>query len=420
MRFHTLEEWLRWQERLNPREIDLGLERVREVWQSLSTGLDGATVITVAGTNGKGSTIALLESILRQAGYRTGSYTSPHLVRYNERIRLQGEPVSDERILEAFEAIDLARGDLPLTYFEFGTLAALWIMAREKVEVALLEVGLGGRLDAVNIIDADLAIITSIDLDHQSWLGADRESIGREKAGIFRPGRPAVFSAREMPESVAVAADELGARLYRNGIDFQVMAEAETWNWQAPLRRLEALPYPGLAGAHQLDNAAGAVMALTLLAERLPVSEESVREGLRSAWLPGRIQRLWRQEVEWVLDVAHNPHAVESLHETLQQRPAGGKTFALLGMLKDKDFPAVIDGFDGLVDEWHYASLEGERGLPADALNSHRAGRTHDSVSEAVRHLQERAMPGDRVVVFGSFHTVGQALPLLQETAHGN
>ncbi len=420
MRFHTLEEWLRWQERLNPREIDLGLERVRQVWQLLSPELGSTMVITVAGTNGKGSTIALLESILHRAGYRTGSYTSPHLVRYNERIHLQGEPVSDERILEAFEDIDGARGDLPLTYFEFGTLAALWIMAREKVDVALLEVGLGGRLDAVNIVDADLAIITSIDLDHQSWLGEDREAIGREKAGIFRPGRPAVFSAREMPESVALAAVGLGTRLYRNGIDFQVMAEAETWNWQGPQRRFDSLPYPGLAGAHQLDNAAGVLMTLTLLAERVPVSEESVREGLGNAWLPGRIQRLWREGVEWVLDVAHNPHAVESLHEALQERPAGGKTFALLGMLKDKDFPAVIDGLDGQVDEWHYASLEGARGLRADALNSHRAGKTHDSVSEAVRHLQERASRGDRVVVFGSFHTVGQALPLLQEPAHEN
>ena len=415
MRFHTLDEWLRWQERLNPLEIDLGLKRVRQVWQRLSLDLGGSTVITVAGTNGKGSTIALLESILHQAGHRTGSYTSPHLLRYNERIRLQGEPVSDERIVSAFGEIDDARGDVPLTYFEFGTLAALLIMAREKPDVALLEVGLGGRLDAVNIVDADLAIVTSIDLDHQSWLGGDREAIGREKAGVFRSGRPAVFSAREMPASVAEVADELGVRLYRNGIDFRVEVGPQGWDWQKSGQRIEKLPFPGLAGVHQLDNAAGVLMALTLLAAELPVSEEAVREGLKRAWLPGRIQRLRREGVEWVLDVAHNPHAVESLREALQAGPVEGRTFALLGMLKDKDFPAVIEVLDELVDEWHYASLEGERGLPAAALNDHHPGRVHPSVAAGIRRLAEDSAPGDRVVVFGSFHTVGEALPLLQD-----
>jgi len=356
--------------------------------------------------------LAGLESILHQAGHRTGSYTSPHLFRYNERIRLQGEPVPDERILSAFGAIDDARGEVPLTYFEFGTLAALLIMAWEKPDVALLEVGLGGRLDAVNVVDADLAIVTSIDLDHQSWLGEDREAIGREKAGVFRPGRPAVFSAREMPESVAAVADELGARLYRNGIDFRAEAGPPGWSWRGPGQRLEKLPFPGLGGAHQLDNAAGVLMALTLLAEELPVPEEAVRDGLKGAWLPGRVQRL--------LDVAHNPHAVESLREALQAGPVEGRTFALLGMLKDKDFPTVIEVLDELVDEWHYASLKGERGLPADALDRCRPGCTHGSVAEGIARLGEKLRPGDRVVVFGSFHTVAEALPLLQDPACAN
>ncbi|HHB12804.1 MAG TPA: bifunctional tetrahydrofolate synthase/dihydrofolate synthase, partial [Chromatiales bacterium] len=237
MRFSTLEEWLRWQERLHPRAIDLGLERVASVWRRLDAPLEGITVVTVAGTNGKGSTIALLEAILEQAGISTGSYTSPHLVRYNERIRLDGEPVADETLLEAFDAVDRARGERLLTYFEFGTLAALWILSRQRVEVALLEVGLGGRLDAVNILDADLAMITSIDLDHQAWLGDDREVIGREKAGIFRPGRPAVFSAPDMPASVGEVAAALGTPLHRHGVHFHLAERGEGWSWWSGSRR---------------------------------------------------------------------------------------------------------------------------------------------------------------------------------------
>ena len=414
MKFSTLDEWLRWQERLNPREIDLGLERVFTVWRRLGVSLEDTTVISVAGTNGKGSSVALLESILHRAGHRTGSYTSPHLVRYNERIRLQGEPVSDEHMVRAFEAIERVRGDLPLTYFEFGTLAALWIMAQEKVEVALLEVGLGGRLDAVNSVDADLAIVTSIGLDHQAWLGGDREAIGREKAGIFRPGRPAVFSAREMPASVAAVAKALGTRLYRNGIEFRVETGPAGWNWQGPGQRLEQLPLPGLEGEHQLDNAAGVLMGLQLLSDRLRVPEAAIREGLTQVRLPGRIHRIRRNGVEWVLDVAHNPHAVESLRKALLERPPEGTTRALLGMLKDKDSAAVIAILRDLVDEWHYVGLEVERGLPAAALNDHHPGRVHSSVAAGIRRLAEDSAPGDRVVVFGSFHTVGEALPLLQ------
>ena len=416
MRFSTLEEWLRWQERLYPRAIDLGLERVASVWRRLGAPLEGTTVVTVAGTNGKGSTIALLGAILEQAGISTGSYTSPHLVRYNERIRLDGEPVADETLLEAFDAVDRARGERLLTYFEFGTLAALWVLSQHGVEVALLEVGLGGRLDAVNIVDADLAMITSIDLDHQEWLGDDREAIGREKAGIFRPGRPAVFSAPDMPASVGEAAAALGTPLHRNGVHFHLAEQEEGWSWWSGSRRFDDLPPPALPGRHQLHNAAGVLMALELLGARLRVDEAAIREGLRRVALPGRLQEIGRGGVTWLLDVSHNPHAVTALARALEERPCRGRTFALLGMLRDKDASSVIRILEPRVDQWHFASLAGERGLAAGRLAEIRAGETHPSVSAAVTALEERAWPGDRVVVFGSFHTVGEVLPLLTRT----
>lgn len=416
MRFHTLDGWLRWQEQLAPRKIDLGLQRVRQVWQRLGLSLD-STVITVAGTNGKGSTIAIFEALLRQGGYRTASYTSPHLVRYNERIRIGGVPVEDARILGAFDAIDRARGELPLTYFEFGTLAALWIMAREPLDVALLEVGLGGRLDAVNIVDTDLAVVTSIGLDHQSWLGDDLETIAREKAGIFRPNRPAVFSSPEMPASIAEVAGSLGAPLYRNGRDFHLEEEGRRWKWCGPERCLDALPPLPLPGRHQMDNAAGVLMALELLSGRLPLTETQIREGLERVSLPGRIQVLELDGVNWILDVAHNPHAVLPLKQELLRKPARGRTFALLGMLKDKEAGEVIGIMGDVVDLWHHATLKGERGLGAEALARYQPGHVHDSVEEGVAALRKEVRPGDRVVVFGSFHTVGDALPLLVSSA---
>ncbi len=414
MRFATLEAWLRWQERLHPRAIDLGLERVASVWRRLDAPLEGTTVITVAGTNGKGSTVALLEAILMQAGLSTGSYTSPHLVRYNERIRLDGEPVADEALLEAFDAVDRARGKTALTYFEFGTLAALWILSRQRVEAALLEVGLGGRLDAVNLLDADLALVTSIGLDHQEWLGGDREAIGREKAGIFRPGRPAVFSAPDMPASVGEAAAVLGTPLHRNGVHFHLAEQEAGWSWWSGSRRFDDLPPPALPGRHQLDNAAGVLMALRLLEERLPVDEPAIRRGLRQVALPGRLQRIRRGGVTWILDVAHNPQAVEALAGALEARPRSGRTLALFGMFRDKDAAAAIRLLEPLVDEWHYVSLRGERGRPAARLAEIRPGRIHDSVAEGLRAVEARARPGDRVVVFGSFRVVEQALPLLE------
>lgn len=415
MRFSSLGEWLKWQEGLNPRAIDLGLERVEAVWGRLGLSLEGITVVSVAGTNGKGSTIAFLESIFGAAGYPTGSYTSPHLHRYNERIRLQGRPVEDERIMAAFEAIDQARGDTPLTYFEFGTLAAFWIMVREPVAVALLEVGLGGRLDAVNLVDSDLAVVTSVDLDHQAWLGDDRDAIGREKAGIFRARRPAVFSAPDMPASVAEVAKALGTPLYRNGVDFHYQLEGERWRWQGRATRHSALPLPGLPGRHQLDNAAGVLMALELLDERLSVTESAIRQGLSQVALSGRLQRIEQAGVTWLLDVAHNPHAARALAEVLSDFPREGRRYALLGMLSDKDVAGVIQPLAPLVDEWHLTGLTVERGRGADELARYCDGERHATVAEGVAALKKRVSHGDQVVVLGSFHTVAEALEALEE-----
>ncbi len=421
MRFHSLEDWLSWQESLNPKTIDLGLERVAEVWRRLRPpDLSSSTVISIAGTNGKGSTVAMFEAVLAAAGYTTGSYTSPHLLRYNERIRLDGQPLSDARIMEAFAAIDEAREGLPLTYFEFGTLAALYVFARQQPDVVLLEVGLGGRLDAVNIIDADLAMITSIALDHQDWLGDDLETIGREKAGIFRKGQPAVFSGREMPRSVAEQASRLGAPLYCNGRDFQARPNADgvTWNWQAGGRVIPDLPLPFLPGAHQLHNAAGVVMALSLLEQTLPVEPAALQQGLQSVRLPGRLQILERNGVQWLLDVSHNPHAVARLAQYLSAHPVPGHSYALLGMLKDKDVEQVVTLMRSPIQHWHLAGIPDPRGLSATELAQRIVaagvqGKLHERVADALEEIDRTAKKGDRVVVFGSFHTVTDALAAL-------
>lgn len=418
MKFTRLDDWLNWQEGLNPKTIDLGLERAQQVWQKLTPpDLASSTVISIAGTNGKGSTVALFEAILGQAGYSVGSYTSPHLLRYNERIRLDGIPVSDGMIVEAFQIIDEARGNIPLTYFEYGTLAALYIFSRETPDVVLLEVGLGGRLDAVNIIDADLAMITSIALDHQEWLGNDRESIGTEKAGIFRSGKPAVFSGRDMPGSIAREAEKRQTRLYVNGRDFRHEEEEGRWSWHGPARSLRDLPHPALPGQHQLDNAAGVLMAFEVLSQRIPVSQAAIRQGLDSVSLPGRQQVLEMDGVQWILDVAHNPHAVGALQRRLQENPVPGRTLAVLGMLGDKDVAAVLGLMQKQVHKWHLATIGNDRGLTAEMLA--RVARempgafsleTHATVEEAVQAVSREAAPGDRVVVFGSFHTVADVL----------
>ncbi len=423
MRFPRLQDWLSWQESLNPKTIDLGLERVAEVWRRLQPpDLSASTVISIAGTNGKGSSVALFEAMLEAGGYSTGSYTSPHLLRYNERIRLDGQPLFDQAIMDAFQAIDQARDDLPLTYFEFGTLAALYVFSRQQPDVVLLEVGLGGRLDAVNIIDADLALVTSIALDHQDWLGNDLEAIGREKAGIFRAGKPAVYSAPDMPQSIEAQACKLGAFLYRNGRDFQphVDESPERWAWQGRGRLIEDLPLPALAGEHQLDNAAGVIMSLMLLEERLPLDARAFCQGLESAELPGRQQQIERSGVSWVLDVAHNPHAVARLAERLRTHPVPGRTLAVLGMLRDKDAARAGELMKDVVQEWHLSGIPDSRGQSAAELARRLAtvgvqGDLHEGVRDALHAAQRQAGEGDRVVIFGSFHAVAEALGCLEK-----
>lgn len=415
-RFSTLEQWLVWQEGLHPSKIDLGLDRVRAVWKRLHADAPPFVVITVGGTNGKGSSVAMLENILAAAGYRVGAYTSPHILRYNERVRVAGEAVNDEHLCAAFTRVDEARGEISLTYFEFGTLAALDIFYRSKLDVAVLEVGMGGRLDAVNIIDADVALVTTVDIDHASWLGPDRESIGREKAGIFRANRPAVYGDDVPPQSVVESAQEIGADLHFYGRDFRAAPDAGGWTWESAARQRHALPSPRLRGAYQRKNAAAVLMVLEALSARLPVSQHAVRHGLATVELPGRFQIMDGLGLR-ICDVAHNPQAAHSLASALRGFPCGGQTHAVLGMLADKDQHAVVQAMFDSVDEWHVAGLDCERGADAESLADvvrsvvgDRPVHVYRDVDSALTGVQAMAVEGERIVVFGSFHTVATAL----------
>lgn len=367
----------------------------------------GVPVITVGGTNGKGSTCAMLESILRCAGYRTGLYTSPHLVRYNERVRIAGEEAGDAALAESFAAVEAARGEVPLTYFEFGTLGALHVFARAGIDVAVLEVGLGGRLDAVNIVDPDCAVLTSVAIDHVDYLGADRESIGHEKAGIFRPGTPAVVGDASPPRSVL----EAPARLLLVGRDFGYAEEGRQWRYWGPGGVRGGLDHPALRGRVQLRNAATALCALDMLRERLAVAMQDVRRGLAEVSLPGRFQVLPGRP--WiVLDVAHNVEAAAVLADNLAASPFAPETIAVCGMLRDKDLAGVLREMSSRITRWHLASLPGPRGARAAELAAHLRGRTvveHGDVAAALGAALEGAGENDKIVVFGSFLTVGEA-----------
>lgn len=416
MRFDTLNEWLAWQETLHTREIDLGLERVARVLERLGKAHPPYTVLTVGGTNGKGSCVAMLESILGAAGYRVATYTSPHLLRYNERVRIGGQEVDDATLCRAFARVDQARGDVSLTYFEFGTLAALDIFHDAGLDVAILEVGLGGRLDAVNVVDADVALITSVELDHVDWLGPDRESIGREKAGIFRAGRPVVCGDPDPPRSLTEHARTLGAPLYRAGQDFDYAKDAAGWHWWSGGVRRDALPRPNLLGDFQLQNAAAVLMALELVRDALPIGQNEVRRGLGEVRLPGRFQVL-PGPVECILDVAHNPHGAAALVRALRQRPCSGRTLAVVAILGDKDVEAVARCMQPVVDAWYVAGLALPRGQSGAALAARLAPVIPDApisiqerVYEAYAEALREARCGDRIVVFGSFHTVAEIL----------
>jgi len=425
----TLNEWLAHCERLHPTTIDMGLERVRTVAQRMAIRFD-CPVITVAGTNGKGSTCAMLESILLQAGYRTGVYTSPHLVRFEERLRLNGEAVDATKLVAAFAEVERARGqndaEVSLTYFEFSTLAILDVMARSGLDVVILEVGLGGRLDAVNIIDADCAVITSIDLDHTELLGKDRETIGREKAGVMRTGRPVVVSDPVPPQSVLDHALEVGADLWRVGQDFNVSGDKQQWGWAGRGRRYSGLAYPALRGANQLVNASGVLAALTAMRERLPVTAQAVRNGLAFVELPGRFQIIPGQPT-LVLDVAHNPHSVSALAANLDAMGFFPTTHAVFGAMADKDLAPMLARVNPLVDRWYFTDLPTPRAAAGAALqaqweafNTRKdvAGQVHADPMQALQAAIAAADPADRIVVFGSFYTVGgvlqQGVPRMQ------
>ncbi len=411
----TLDDWLERIELLHHRTIDLSLERVSAVAGRLQIQF-ACPVFTVGGTNGKGSTCAMLESILRAAGYRVGLYTSPHLLRFNERARVGGAIAGDAALTEQFEAVEAARGETSLTYFEFTTLAILRLFMAARPDAVVLEVGLGGRFDATNLVDADCALVTSIDLDHIEYLGPTREHIGYEKAHIFRRGRPAICSDPQPPQSLLDVARDLGADLWRFGRDFNYQGDRQQWAYGGRSVRRAGLPYPALRGANQLLNAAGALAALEALGQRLPVSQQAVRQGLLNVELAGRFQVLPGRPAV-ILDVAHNPQAAAVLAENLDNMGFYPRTLAVLGMLRDKDAAGVIEKAAGRIDRWYLGGTSGPRGLSGKALAQmvrlqlpSAEFETFDDIAAAYRAARRAAGAEDRIIVFGSFHTVAAAM----------
>jgi len=426
----TLPDWLTYLESLHPKTIALGLDRVAQVRQRLALQPE-FPVIVVGGTNGKGSVCAMLESILHAAGYKVGCYTSPHLLRYNERVRIDKKQASDAELCASFESIEQARVgrvltrqddvglkpdlQIPLTYFEFGTLAAMSLFISHKVDVAILEVGLGGRLDAVNVFDADCAVVTSVDIDHVDYLGDTREQIAFEKAGIFRSGRVAICADSDVPQAIRDHAQQIGAELWCIGKEFGFKAQQGQWDFFGPSGERHALPIPALRGAFQLHNASAVLAALDALKDRLPVNMDAVRRGLTEVQLAGRFQFVPGRP-QLILDVAHNPHAARSLAQNLAGLPPA-KTFAVFAMLKDKDMAGVVRALEPHIDCWLVAGLDMPRGANAAELTQvlkdcgvHGDIRTFANVGEALSHACNEAGENDRIAAFGSFHTVAEAM----------
>ncbi|CNB45027.1 bifunctional folylpolyglutamate synthase/ dihydrofolate synthase [Yersinia intermedia] len=408
-----LAAWLYYLERLHSQPIELGLERVKQVAERLDLLKPAPKVFTVAGTNGKGTTCCTLESILLAAGLRVGVYSSPHLLRYTERVRIQGQELSEAEHSHSFAQIEAGRAGISLTYFEFGTLSALQLFKQAKLDVVILEVGLGGRLDATNIVDSDVAAITSIAIDHTDWLGFDRESIGREKAGVFRAGKPAVVGEPDMPQSIADVAAQLGAQLYRRDDAWRFSQQQpgeqqeNSWDWQCGNHQWANLPLPNVP----LANAATALAVLHY--SGLPLSDEVIRQGLLAASLPGRFQVVSEQPL-LILDVAHNPHAARYLTDKLARLPKHGKVRAVVGMLSDKDIGGTLACLSEQVDEWYCAPLEGPRGATAEQLAEHLVlSRQFSDVETAWRQAMQDAEPQDVVIVCGSFHTVAHVMAVL-------
>lgn len=408
----NLHSWLTYLESIHPKEIDLGLERVKQVAQKLNLIPYHCPVLTVAGTNGKGSCVALLANILQAAGYRTGAYSSPHLLRYNERVHINGIEIDDASLCEVFVEIEQARANISLTYFEFNTLAALMLFQRAKVDVAVLEVGMGGRLDAVNIVDPDVAIISTIALDHVAWLGPDREAIGFEKAGIMRRNKPAVCGDFAVPHSIRNHAQKIGATLFCQNEDFGYQPYADHWSWWSDKQRLDNLPLPKI----ELQNAATALKAIELLPVNMQIAPKSIVTGLEKVCLPGRFQ-IFEGPVQRIFDVAHNPAAAQLVAKRLQSSTNSGRTLAVVAMLSDKDHKGSLQALLGEIDVWYVAGLPNlPRGGTAAPLNDFlcHSGienvHEHLTVSQAYRAALSQAQIGDRIIVFGSFHTVAEAM----------
>lgn len=419
----TLTEWLQWQETLHPLSIDLGLERVRHVASQLELLAPSFPLISVAGTNGKGSSVAMLQSIYQHAGYTTGVYTSPHLLRYNERIVIDGEEVSDDALCDAFEKINLARGAISLSYFEFATLAAMVLFFETSVDIALLEVGLGGRLDAVNLWDADIALITTIAIDHESWLGNNRNDIAVEKAGIMRANHPVVCGDKQPPSTIASEAKRKGAILFQRGKAFSLSRksiEKEHWQWfDLKHQTVLTLNNPALRGDFQFDNAANIIMVVQQLQPRLFVSTASINTALQAIPLLGRLQRV-AQCPEILVDVAHNPHAAEQLASYLKTHPSSAKTVALFSLLEDKDLVGIISPFEILIDEWHIIPMDSKRAQCVDVIKLSLKQQqikapiqVHIDFKSALQALKNTLKCEDRVVAFGSFLVVSSILESL-------
>ena len=416
MRFDTLRGWLNWQESFHPMTIDLGLERVARVFKALNPACVKPLTITVAGTNGKGSCVAYLEAIYRAEGYRVGAYTSPHILKYNERIKINGEPVSDELICEAFARIEAVRDNTSLSYFEFGTLAALDIFRRADLDIQLLEVGLGGRLDAVNIVDPDVSLIAAIGIDHIEWLGNTREAIGKEKSGIFRAATPAIIGDPEPPDSLASSAQDKQAQPFHIGLDFGYRKSAITWDWYFGERQICNLPEPGLKGEHQYRNASSAILAVIKLEDRLPVREDSIRTGLKEVRLSGRFQ-LIDGKIPVLLDVGHNLQAVRTLVEYLNKNFPSKRIHAVFSMMKDKDIAGVLEIMSPVIYDWYFAPLTNLRAAGELVMRDIFSKSTVSSVFfgftgfvDAFDAAKKQSREGDLLLVFGSFFLVSECL----------
>ena len=422
-----LAQWLEYIQRQHWRTIEMELDRISDVWRRLD-GQCSRLVFTVAGTNGKGSCVAMLESVLRHSGLKTGSYTSPHLVRYNERVCIDGQPASDGLLIDAFCEIEQARGKIPLTYFEFGTLLALRVFQMEKVDVSILETGMGGRLDAVNMVANDVALITSVGLDHQQWLGDDVETIAREKAGIINNGGRAVFASGEMPDAIAEGAENAGAMLWKSGRDFEIKPESNTGFWRfvvtnpdvaADWRNISGLQ-PPFIGRHQIQNLGGVIASLAMTAEHTGVRPEHLGPGLEQTTIIARCQIIDRSPLT-VLDVAHNEGSANELAAFLESHPVDGGTHAVFGVLEDKDLMSILGAISPLVDVWHLATLTGERGRTSAELGQKLLAlwpqancNEYDSPVSAWEGAKAYLRGTDRLIIFGSFYTVGDILASLE------